>query len=830
MLRSGLVVRALGSRWHSLTESSISKLSLAEWCPTRLQYPQRSVEGDFLPSSQVQNNSATPSRQLSAGSSRMLQVYVFGLTAVIAATALRLFIQPIFGNAAPYTFYILPIIATAAYGGLMPGLFATTLSALVLVIAFLGRHVLFGADAVYFVVFLLDGVSISWLGERMSRAIRTAARARSETADAMERERRILNSVSDAFGAVDENWRFVHANEKLATLTGQPLGELPGKPAWEVWPELAEPPVREELERALRDQTSARVEVFMPRLDRWYETNAYPQPHGLSLFSLDITDRKQAEEVLREAGDRLRLAPEAARIGIWTWDVAKHRFICSSELEQIFGVSTGSSADIEEAFFGLIHPEDRDEAREVVTRAIEQRRPYEMQFRYRHASGETRWMLSRGNVCSDSSGLPCRVVGIGIDITDQKRSEEQLRHTQKLESLGVLAGGIAHDFNNLLVGIMGNAGLAAESLPSSHAVHDQLNEIVLAGQKAAHLTRQMLAYAGKGKFVMERLDLSIIIRDTERLLRSSILKNVDLRLDLGTNLPCVEADAGQMQQLIMNLVINAAEAIADQQCGTVLVRTSLRRIDEVNTGTQPVIKPGSQEIAPGNYVALEVHDSGIGMDEATQARIFEPFFTTKFVGRGLGLSAVSGIVRSHKGALNVTSSPGKGASFHVLLPAVSGSRNVVDPGASGTKLHGTGSVLVVDDESCVRKLAQTALWKYGYSVLVAEDAVSAIELLRQTRHRIAVVLLDLSMPGMTAQQAVQRIQNGWPEARIVLSSGYDEEEVLGRFAGTQLAGFLQKPYTPVQLAEKIKAAIGAVETGGHDEKALRRGNITSYAA
>ena len=228
----------------------------------------------------------------------------------------------------------------------------------------------------------------------------------------------------------------------------------------------------------------------MPRLGCWYETSAYPQARGLSLFSLDITDRKHAEEILREAGDRLRLAPEAARIGIWTWDVAKHRFTCSSELEQIFGVARGASAGIEEAFFCLIHPEDRDEAREVVTRSIEQRSPYEMQFRYRHASGETRWMLSRGNVCPDSSGLPGRVVGMGIDITDQKRSEEQLRHTQKLESLGVLAGGIAHDFNNLLVGIMGNAGLAAESLPTEHAVHNQLNEIVLAGQKAAHLTRQ----------------------------------------------------------------------------------------------------------------------------------------------------------------------------------------------------------------------------------------------------------------------------------------------------------------------------------------------------
>ena len=428
---------------------------------------------------------------------------------------------------------------------------------------------------------------------------------------------------------------------------------------------------------------------------------------------------------------------------------------------------------------------------------------------------------------------------MGIDITDQKRSEEQLRHTQKLESLGVLAGGIAHDFNNLLVGIMGNASLAAESLPPEHAVRNQLDEIVLAGQKAAHLTRQMLAYAGKGRFVMERLDLSTLIRDTERLLRSSILKNVDLRLDLGADLPCVEADAGQMQQLIMNLVINAAEAIADQQCGTVLVRTSLRRIDEALIGTQLA----DQEITPGNYVALEVHDSGIGMDEATQARIFEPFFTTKFVGRGLGLSAVSGIVRSHKGALKVKSSPGEGATFQVLLPAISESRNIAQSDAAGPRLQGSGSVLVVDDESCVRNLAQTVLRKYGYTVLVAEDAVSALELLRQTRQRVGLVLLDLSMPGMSAQQAVQRIQSGWPGTHILLTSGYDEEEVLGQFAETRLAGFLQKPYTSAQLAEKINATIAVVEVIGcnpislpqgytalQPEKALKRGKVSSFAA
>jgi len=285
----------------------------------------------------------------------------------------------------------------------------------------------------------------------------------------------------------------------------------------------------------------------------------------------------------------------------------------------------------------------------------------------------------------------------------------------------------------------------------------------------------------------------------------------------------------------MNLVINAAEASTDQQSRTVSVRTSRQRIDKALICAQL----SRQEIMPGNYVVLDVQDSGIGMDEATQARIFEPFFTTKLAGRGLGLSAVSGIVRSHRGGLKVTSSPGRGSTFQVLLPASSESRTAVAPVGAGTELQGNGTVLVVDDESCVRNLARSALVRYGYAVLVAEDAFAAMDLLRQTRHRIALILLDISMPGMSAQQAVQSIQSGWPGARILLSSGYGEEEVLAQFAGTQVAGFLQKPYTPAQLAEKIKAAIGTVEVSGHapqrlttsrPEDTLRDRNISSFAA
>ncbi len=735
---------------------------------------------------------------------RRAQVYLFALAAVLAATALRLLAQPVFGNTTPYIMYILPIMAAAAYGGFSPGLFTTITSSVVVVLVFLGGRVLAFPDAPYLFLFLLDGLYISWLGEQMRLAMRTADEAHGEAEALRNRERTILTSISDGFGALDGNWQFVHANAQLATLTNLPVAQLLGKQLWDAWPEMAEPAARKELQRAMQQQVPVRIEVFVPRSNCWYETCVYPQKRGLSIFSHDITDRKQAERLLRESEERLRLAPEAARIGTWTFHLVRREIAWSAELEQIFGLASGTFAGTEEAFFDLVFPQDRPQVLHAVAAAVAQRSEFELEFRYLHASGETRWILGRGRVYSDPSGPPARLVGIGMDITDQKRNEERLRHTQRLESLGILAGGIAHDFNNLLVGIIGHASLALDELPAEHAARNHLQEVFHGGEKAAHLTRQMLAYAGKGRVIIEHLELSKLIEETERLVRSSILKTVDLHLDLEPGLPCIEGDAGQMQQLIMNLVINAAESIPADRPGIVLVRTSMQTLDEPPAGMQPA----GQEFTPGDYVVLEVHDNGGGMDEATQAKIFEPFFTTKFVGRGLGLSAVLGIVRGHKGALKVISSPGKGSMFQVVLPAAAESGREIQSGGAGANLHGEGFVLIVDDESSVRKLAQAVLCKYGYTVLVAEDAFAAIELLRRTPRQVALVVLDLSMPGMSAQEAIREIHRGWPNTRVVLTSGYDENEVLGRFRGMQLTGFVQKPYAPAQLAESVKAAMG----------------------
>jgi two-component system, cell cycle sensor histidine kinase and response regulator CckA len=390
---------------------------------------------------------------------------------------------------------------------------------------------------------------------------------------------------------------------------------------------------------------------------------------------------------------------------------------------------------------------------------------------------------------------------------ERKHLEEHVRQSQKMESLGVLAGGVAHDFNNLLVGIMGNASLAIDMLPESSPIVPLLDDVVLASQKAADLTRQMLAYAGKGRFVSEPTDLSSLVQDIAGLVSTSISKKVSLCLNLEPNLPLIEADPTQVQQLIMNLLINGAEAIGDRQ-GVVTVTTGLRSI-EPGAAT---LHFGAESLEAGPYVFLEVIDNGCGMDHATKSKIFEPFFTTKFTGRGLGLAAAMGIVRGHKGALKVDSRPGEGSTFEILFPALSSGTLRRQPSSRETvarRAHqGRGHILVVDDEEVVRRAAMNALERYGYTVLLSENGQRAVDIFTGLSDQIALVLLDLTMPVMGGEEAFHRLRAIRPDVEIILTSGYDQSQALAGFAGQEVSAFMQKPYTGDELAEAVRSILG----------------------
>ena len=451
----------------------------------------------------------------------------------------------------------------------------------------------------------------------------------------------------------------------------------------------------------------------------------------------------------------------------------------------------------------MLLPEDRaDEESAIIERIRRGERVDHYETIRRRKDGSSVEVSLTISPVRDEGG---RIVGASHaarDITERKHLDQQLRHSQKLESLGVLAGGVAHDFNNLLTGILGNASLALEMLSSNNPLRVLLRDVMNASEKAALLTRQLLAYAGKGRFIIEPINLSELTREIISLIQTSVSRNVQLRLELSENVPFIHADAGQMQQLIMNLVINGAEAIGTEVNGTVLVTTSTHNVDEDYLRT--IL--GESGLPTGVYVALEIHDTGCGMDKTTLARIFDPFFSTKFTGRGLGLAAVQGIVRGHHGLMKVYSHPGKGTTFKVLFPATH--RVVQEKPDPVTPLPAQNElILVIDDEEIIRKTAKSALEHYGYTVVLAEDGREGVALFQILAAKVSAVLLDMTMPVMGGEEAFSRMIAIKPDIAIILSSGYNEVEAIRRFTGKSLAAFIQKPYSAVDLVQKVKSVL-----------------------
>jgi signal transduction histidine kinase/CheY-like chemotaxis protein len=387
---------------------------------------------------------------------------------------------------------------------------------------------------------------------------------------------------------------------------------------------------------------------------------------------------------------------------------------------------------------------------------------------------------------------------MAIELLRAKQEESRFR----IESLRVLTAGIAHDFNNLLMGILGNASIAAEIIPSSSPAQQFLTDMITAGQRLSDLTLHLLAYSGRGALNTTALNLGELVRETSTLIEASVPKHVHVRLQLDDQLLLTNADPSQVQQIIMNLIINGAEAIPAGAFGSVLVSTGSQVVDD--TYIKTILEPPDLPLGP--YVYLEVQDTGTGMDAETQEHIFEPFFTTKVKGRGLGLAAVLGIVHSHKGAIKVDSQRGKGSTFKILLPAVQGGMHRV-PSSKRSELHGTGTILVVDDEEVVRKVAKAALELNGYTVILANDGQDALHIFDQRANEIDVVLLDQIMPNMDGEETCRRLRLRRPEVRVILTSGHSDTQAQALFADKALPTFIKKPYTAAALCEIVQRVI-----------------------
>ncbi|MBK9518391.1 MAG: response regulator [Anaeromyxobacter sp.] len=409
-----------------------------------------------------------------------------------------------------------------------------------------------------------------------------------------------------------------------------------------------------------------------------------------------------------------------------------------------------------------------------------------------------------------ADGRISSTIALFRDITEQRALDEQVREAQKLESLGVLAGGVAHEFNNLLVGILANASYALSELPVGE-VQAAVEDARASAQKASELTRQLLAYSGRGTYTVGPVDLNRVATEMAAL-AAPALKKVRVLQELAPGLPEVQADAGQVGQVIMNLLTNAADAQAGHP-GAVTLRTSLAQVDRMGLAHFH----GGQGLEEGPYLVLEVADQGAGMDEVTRARVFEPFFSTKFAGRGLGLAAALGILRGHRGAMRVESEPGRGSRFTVLLPPrVAGRADEPEVGPAGgpgpapapVPSDARPLVLVADDEEVVRRAARRALERGGFAVLEAADGLVAVERFRAEAARVACVILDLTMPGMGGEAALAAIRQVSDEVPVVLTSGFTDRDEASEEATGRRVSFLPKPFGPADLVGAVRAALG----------------------
>ncbi len=623
-------------------------------------------------------------------------------------------------------------------------------------------------------------------------------------ARAKEEWENTFDSVPDMICTIDKNHRIMRANRSFAERFGQTPRDLIGRTCYQCVHKLEEPPEFCPHTKTLEDKQEHTIETSEPYLggDVLVTTTPLTDASGNFIGSVhvarDVTERNATESRLQIMGRMLDLAPSS----ITVHDTEGNFLFANRKTFSMHGYD-------EEEFLSInLHDLDVPESEALLEhRFCEIFERGEALFEVEHyrKDGST-FPLEVLARLVEWQGIPA-VLSIATDISDRKRLEQerlemerQVQHTQKLESLGVLAGGIAHDFNNLLMSILGHADLALDELTPTSPAHANIEQIETASRRAADLCAQLLAYSGRGRFIIEAFDVSTLIGEMAHLLKTSISKKAILNLQVEKNLPKIQGDTTQIRQVIMNLVINASEAIGERS-GVISVSTGACQCQEEDL--QGAYFEGNQ--AEGLYIFIEVTDTGCGMDQETLDRLFEPFFTTKFTGRGLGMSAVLGIVNGHKGILKVSSERGKGTTFRILLPSSSDCDEDDPheaPSSSGIRAS-NAHVLLVEDEDSVRTLGQKMLERIGFLVTSVSDGRQALEVYGRQGQKIDLVVLDLTMPNMDGKETLHELKRIDPDVKIVMASGYSNHEIKTRLAGQDIMGFIQKPYTLAQLKERL---------------------------
>src|SRR5215469_2429134 len=509
---------------------------------------------------------------------------------------------------------------------------------------------------------------------------------------------------------------------------------------------------------------------------------------------------KHAEAKLRESEERFRTMADTAPVMIWVSGPEKRDLFFNRPWLEF----TGGTLEEEQnaGWMAGVHPEDVERTRTIYSSAFEARRSFQMEFRLRRADGEYRWVVCNGAPRFAPDGVFGGYVASCMDVSDVKRAQEEVLARQRLESLGVMASGVAHDFNNMIGGILANAELAM-SQSSAEESNKHLHNIVSLAAHGGEIVRQLMTFGGLESQGAGPVSLSALVEEMIDLLKVLVSKRVVLKTDLDKTLPPVLANRAQLQQVVMNLVINASEAIGEEE-GEVRIVTSRG-------------KPRAQDrLAAGDYVRLEVSDTGRGMTPEVQAKMFDPFFTTKFAGRGLGLAVIQRVIKRHKGEINVTSTPGEGTMFEILLPCADTGfkeKEIPTPGRAAGKQAGertkqTGKVLMVEDAAALRSAVSQALRMQGFAVIEAGDGTAAVKEVRARTDDIDVIVLDVMLPGIPSWEVLREARRLRPGIKIILTSAYSRNYVRQYFEGVAIHGFLEKPFALGDVLGVLRKTLG----------------------
>jgi two-component system cell cycle sensor histidine kinase/response regulator CckA len=615
-----------------------------------------------------------------------------------------------------------------------------------------------------------------------------------------ERFRALVENSSEAVVLVDGRGGVVYQSPSAFRILGYSAEERLGRPAFELVHPDDVARARTTLQACLTSTAPQPLQARVRRKDgSWRDLEMVAASHlddaavgAIIVNYRDVTDRKRAEDDLRRSQEWLERAQAVAHVGSWVSDPSQGgRLEWSAETLRIFGLGTTDFDGRLETFFAMVHPEDRAAVRQASEAALGGEGRYSVDHRILRADGTVRWVHEEADVLRDAHGRPASMIGTVQDITDRKRLEEQLLQSQKMEAVGRLAGGIAHDFNNLLTAIIGYSDLLARRVKGTPRLEHNVGEILEAAERAAGLTRQLLAFSRKQVLQPRVLSLNAAVTDIEGMLRRVIGEDIQLVTALAGGLGQVRADPTQLEQVILNLAVNARDAMP--RGGNLLLETANVDLDDAR------------------YVMLAVSDNGVGMDAETQSRVFEPFFTTKEPGKGtgLGLATVYGIVAQSGGSIRVDSEPGRGTTFKVLLPRVDEPAAVDPPRAQLPAGGGCETVLVAEDEDGVRALICEVLRSLGYRVLEAPRPEAALDLMAGEGAPVRLLLTDVVMPGMDGRQLAERLTARQPNLRVLYMSGYTGEAIARHGVlehGTEL---LQKPFTPEALARKVREVLDA---------------------